>query len=256
MLSVLVSLTLFFGLQALAYRIGRAMEAGRRDAVLAEQLLRLDAQRRQQHARLAQQIAGAVHPSIVRVEASVDAGNRPAGTNPAAADDRTDFVRICGVVIDPQGFVLTNHLPLTGARSIRVLVGDSSAFLGTLVGTDADTDLAVVKFEPPPGRRLEFANLSPDPRLAPGERVVAVGHAFDRQHWLWLGEVGYSGRSASAAGCAPTDLIRTTAVNRRNSGGPLVNLQGEVVGLSISWDGEDNSMGYAVPASTASRVAE
>src|SRR5262249_25581759 len=161
-----------------------------------------------------------------------------------------------GVVIDPQGLVLTSLRVVWGARQVRVILSsERRPLIATVAGSDAGTDLAVLKFDPPVEgvTAVRFPSVS---RLAVGDYVGAVGSAYHPREYVWVGVVNASGRRATPADCHPFDCIQTAAANSWNCGAPLVDLQGAIVGINTSLgDADGFPAGLAVPAVTAWEVA-
>jgi serine protease Do len=157
-----------------------------------------------------------------------------------------------GIIVDREGHVLTNSHIVNGAEQIKVTLADERTFRATLVGQDPFTDLAVLKIE---GPRLPTVPLGDSRRLAIGEAVVAIGNP------LWIeggpsvtvGVVSGLGRSMEQEGLpALHDLIQTdAAVNPGNSGGPLVNLAGRVVGINTAVIASAHGIAFAIPINTA-----
>jgi 2-alkenal reductase len=165
-----------------------------------------------------------------------------------------------GVIISADGYILTNNHVIEGYRSLSVIFYDGSRRDATLVGADPLMDLAVVKVDgPTPG----VAMLGDSDALQPGETVIAIGSPLgDFRNTVTVGVVSALNRSLGAN--APEGLIQTdAAINSGNSGGPLINLRGEVVGINtlvVRGGGLGSApaegLGFAVPSSIAKRVSE
>jgi len=151
-----------------------------------------------------------------------------------------------GFIIDPSGLVVTNSHVVEGADAIQVRLSDGRQFAGKLIGRDGRVDLALLKIE-------GATNLTPLPlgdsnRLRVGEFVVALGHPFGLEQSVSFGIVSRKGAPLMVA-AAGFDFIQTdAAVNPGNSGGPLVNLAGQVVGVN-SMAARNGSIGFAIPSS-------
>jgi S1-C subfamily serine protease len=159
-----------------------------------------------------------------------------------------------GFIFSPNGHILTNNHVVREAGEIQVALVDGRTFPATLVGTDPGTDLAVLKIE---GADLPVATFGDSDSLEVGEAVIAIGSPFGLNHSVTSGIVSALGRRD--LGVTPyDDLIQTDAsVNPGNSGGPLVNHLGEVVGVNVaiySPSGANIGLGFAVPSNTASKV--
>ncbi|MGB9751318.1 S1C family serine protease [Roseiflexus castenholzii] len=164
-----------------------------------------------------------------------------------------------GVIISPDGYILTNNHVIEGYRSLSVIFYDGSRRDATLVGADPLMDLAVVKVD---GPVPAVATLGDSDLLQPGETVIAIGSPLgDFRNTVTVGVVSALNRSLGAD--APEGLIQTdAAINSGNSGGPLINLRGEVVGINtlvVRGSGLGTApiegLGFAVPSSIARRVS-
>ncbi|MGE5193153.1 MAG: PDZ domain-containing protein [Deltaproteobacteria bacterium] len=258
LLAVFLSLFMYYGLPAMAFRIGRSMEAGRRDA--AEEMPEAPAAQPGRDGQAAPFVRASrnVRPAVVSIGALLPLDVAPSG---AAADSsngaraaRTS--RGCGVVIDPRGFVLTSRRVVFGATQVHLgLSGHAAPFLAKIAGSDAATDLAVLQFEPP-AEGVSAVELPEDGNVAIGDSVVAIGNAYHPGEFLWVGTVNSCGRQVSAACCDSHDCIQSAAVNQWNCGAPLVSLQGTIVGINTSFRAAEGlPCGLAVPAGTARQVA-
>jgi S1-C subfamily serine protease len=164
-----------------------------------------------------------------------------------------------GIVIDDQGSILTNYHVISGADSLEVTFADGSVTSAHVVGTDPGNDLAVIKAEVD-GQTLTVASLGDSDTLRVGDSVLAIGNPFNLEGTLTQGIVSALGRTyAPGQSTRPIrDMIQTDApVNPGNSGGPLVNCQGKVIGINTLLEnptGESVNVGvaFAVPANTAS----
>ncbi len=135
-----------------------------------------------------------------------------------------------GVILDGEGYIVTNNHVVEDAREIQVELADGTKYAATVVGTDALTDLAVIRAE---AGGLPFASLGTSGSLAVGEWVVAIGNALGEGISATEGIVSRLNVSITVGGNTLRDLVQTTAaVNPGNSGGPLVNMAGEVVGIN------------------------
>ena len=161
-----------------------------------------------------------------------------------------------GVIVSPDGYVLTNNHVIDGAREVTVTLPDKREFQGKIVGTDPKTDLAVVKIE---GQNLPAVAWGDASRLQVGEYVLAVGNPFGLNSTVTLGIVSALGRGRMGI-TQYEDFIQTdAAINPGNSGGALVNTKGELVGINtaiFSQSGGYQGVGFAVPTSMSKPIYE
>jgi serine protease Do len=161
-----------------------------------------------------------------------------------------------GFIIDPVGIVVTNNHVIADADEINVILNDGTKIKAELVGVDKKTDLAVLKFKPP--RQLTAVKFGDSDKLRLGEWVIAIGNPFSLGGTVTAGIVSARNRDISNG---PYDnYIQTdAAINRGNSGGPLFNLDGEVIGVNtliISPTGGSIGIGFAVPSKTVAGVVD
>jgi Do/DeqQ family serine protease len=161
-----------------------------------------------------------------------------------------------GVLVSPEGWVLTNnHVVERGAR-FRVQLADGRELTAKVVGTDPSSDLAVLKLDA--RERMPFVPAGRSDDLLIGETVIAVGNPFGLAHTVTVGVVSAVHRNFKAGERTLFDFIQTdAAINPGNSGGPLLNIDGQLVGVNTAIVGERNAgIGFAIPIDRARRVAE
>ena len=167
-----------------------------------------------------------------------------------------------GVIIREDGYILTNFHVVEEAEKIRVRLRDGRTFDATVRGTDAQSDMAVLKIL---ATNLPAAKLGDSAAVRVGEFAVAIGAPFDLDYSVTFGHVSAKGRSqviptrgANSQGAKmDQDFIQTDAsINPGNSGGPLVNLYGEVIGINTLIQGLHTGIGFAVPVNLAREVAD
>src|SRR5437764_5319453 len=164
-----------------------------------------------------------------------------------------------GFVYDSDGHIVTNDHVVANASSISVMFSDGSKYSAKVVGTDPSTDLAVLKVNAP-SSKLHPLTLGDSNKLQVGDGVVAIGSPFGLDETVTTGIVSALNRDSSStnnftiSGAIQTDA----AINHGNSGGPLLNVAGQVIGVNTqieSDSGGNEGVGFAVPSSTISSVA-
>ncbi len=163
-----------------------------------------------------------------------------------------------GSIIDNRGHVLTNNHVIRDAQKLEVTLSDGAKFPAKLVGTDPDNDLAVIQVNAP-GEKLKPLPLGDSRRLQVGQKVLAIGNPFGLGLTLTTGVISSLGRNIrSEVGTMIEELIQTDAsINPGNSGGPLLNSDGEIIGINtaiISPTGASVGIGFAIPVNSAKRI--
>jgi len=157
-----------------------------------------------------------------------------------------------GVIIDKRGYVLTNLHVIRGADGVTVRLASKEEFRGRIVGTDAKTDLAVIRFEPT--GPLTVATLGDSDALRVGEWAIAIGNPFGLDQTVTVGVVSATGRSDVGIATYENFIQTDASINPGNSGGPLVNLRGEVIGINTAIVAAGQGIGFAIPANMVKRV--
>ncbi|OGG56150.1 MAG: hypothetical protein A3F84_00660, partial [Candidatus Handelsmanbacteria bacterium RIFCSPLOWO2_12_FULL_64_10] len=161
-----------------------------------------------------------------------------------------------GIVIREDGIILTNSHVVEGGRDLTAVLSDGRRLRATLLGRDARTDVAILRVN---ARGLPVARLGDSDGVRVGEWVLSIGNPFNLSHTLTVGVVGGKGRSNLEV-AEYEDFIQTdAALNPGNSGGALVNLRGEVIGMNTAVgvpEGEYRGVGFAIPINMARRIAE
>ncbi|MEO6786671.1 MAG: trypsin-like peptidase domain-containing protein [Chthoniobacteraceae bacterium] len=160
-----------------------------------------------------------------------------------------------GVIVSKEGHILTNHHVVAGMTEIRIQLTDGRNLPATLIGTDPATDIAVL--------RIEAANIEPLPlgdsdNLLVGQQVLAVGNPYGLEESVTHGIVSAKGRQTTSDS-AIESIQHDAAVNQGNSGGPLLNVHGEIVGINsaiFSRTGGWQGISFAIPSNAARRVLE
>jgi S1-C subfamily serine protease len=164
-----------------------------------------------------------------------------------------------GFVMDTRGYILTNNHVIENAQAIEVTLGDGLRFPAKLVGTDVRDDVALIKIEPG-DHKLTALPIGDSSTLQVGQHVLAIGNPFGFQSTLTTGVVSALGRTVQTSDESFIDgAIQTdAAINHGNSGGPLLNSHGEVIGINsaiYSTSGTTAGIGFAIPINTAKRIA-
>ena len=174
--------------------------------------------------------------------------------------DRNEKVRSLGTgfIVDKAGFIVTNHHVVDKATKITVRLEDKSEYQAKVIGSDEETDLAVVKIEA--GHELPTAKMGNSDSVKVGDWVLAIGSPFTLDHTVTHGIISAKGRDTlPGGGNRPFQSFLQTdaAINPGNSGGPLVNMAGEVIGINtaiISDTRQSAGLGFALPANSAVKV--
>jgi serine protease Do len=199
-------------------------------------------------------VAKRAKPTVVHINV-VQAGARQTNprngqSNPAQGRRETGS----GVIVSPDGYILTNNHVAGNANEIKVKLSDGRELTARRIGVDTETDLALVKVE---AQNLPFATLGDSSRLEQGEWVIALGSPFGLEQTMTAGIISATGR---AFGGAYDNYIQTDAsINPGNSGGPLLNMNGEVVGINTmiySRSGGSEGVGFSIPSNMARKVKD
>jgi serine protease Do len=219
------------------------------------------------------EIARAVEPSVVNVSTVTQPAQAPRLQNDLSIPrnsieqfEQFDFRpreparrgNGSGVIVDATGYILTNYHVISGADRIKVKFYDGAELPGMVVGSDRETDLAVVKVEP--GAELRAARFGDSEKMRVGDWVLAIGSPFGFDQTVTAGIISAKERDSKEV----TNKVgfqyflqTDAAVNRGNSGGPLINLSGEVIGINTliaTSTGDYNGVSFAIPSSEAISV--
>jgi len=157
-----------------------------------------------------------------------------------------------GFIISPDGYILTNNHMVEGSEKVTVELANDRKFTAEIIGTDPDSDIAVIKID---ADNLPYLELADSDTLEVGEWVLAIGNPLGFSHTVTAGIVSAKGRSVGLANIE--NFIQTdAAINRGNSGGPLINLEGKVVGMNTAIYGATGNIGigFAIPVNMAKHV--
>ncbi len=229
------------------------------------------------------QLVDQVGPGVVNVETIIGARRNPRMVNGPGMDDMPEFFRRffgpdfqmpgpgqqapdsgprgrgmgSGFIISNDGYVLTNHHVIDGAESVKVKLSDRREFTAKVVGSDAQYDVALLKIE---GRNLPTVRVGDSNTLKPGQWVVAIGSPFGLDHSVTAGIVSALGRSTGGQEQRYVPFIQTdVAINQGNSGGPLLDTRGQVVGINsqiFSASGGYMGISFAIPIDLAMNAVD
>ena len=213
-----------------------------------------------------------VSPAVVRIDASrnISAGlpenlNNPLlrrffgnkeRENAQTVPERIERGTGSGFIIASDGRLITNAHVVNGAEKVQVTLKDGTSYQGRVLGTDSITDVAVIKIEATDLPIVSFGNADD---LTPGEWAIAIGNPLGLDNTVTVGIVSALDRSSSQVG-VPDKRVRfiqtDAAINPGNSGGPLLNSQGEVIGMNTAIRADAQGLGFAIPIETAQRIAD
>lgn len=216
------------------------------------------------------EVSKRVEPAVVNIDAKGKIpnditlkGDKSETTNP---DDITEFYRRLaprrpsyavgsGFIVDKSGFILTNFHVVEDASRISVKLQTGEDFEAKVIGTDKDTDLAVLKIEAE--RDLPFVKLGDSDAAQVGDWVLAIGSPFGLAQTVTAGIISQTKRETPYASAFQRFIQTDAAINRGNSGGPLVDMKGEVIGINsqiATLTGDYNGIGFALPSNAAANV--
>ncbi|MGH9410390.1 MAG: S1C family serine protease, partial [Vicinamibacterales bacterium] len=180
------------------------------------------------------------------------------GMQPPQQREQTEHALGSGFIITPDGEILTNNHVVSGAQQIRVALfsDERRTYDADVVGRDPLTDTALIKLKNGPAN-LPTAALGDSDAMQPGDWVMAIGNPFRLGHTVTVGVISYKGRQLPAPGDRLEDMLQTDAsINPGNSGGPLIDTDGEVIGINAAILASDEGgggnvgIGFAVPINT------
>ncbi|HEX8844981.1 MAG TPA: Do family serine endopeptidase [Pyrinomonadaceae bacterium] len=215
------------------------------------------------------EIARRVEPAVVNIDTVTaapelaerdDDKDDPGANNPLLDMLRRQVRRPArgvgsGFIVDPKGYILTNQHVVQGATRITVRLQSGEEFRGVVKGIDEETDVAVIKIEAP--RDLPTVKLGNSDQVEVGDWVLAIGSPFGLDQTVTAGIISKKERQAAPFTSFQQFLQTDAAINRGNSGGPLVNMRGEVIGINsqiATSTGDYNGIGFALPSNEASFV--
>lgn len=209
-----------------------------------------------------------VGPAVVRIDATrtvqtqlPDAFNDPlfrqffGNQLPTVPSQQIERGIGSGFIVSSDGRIITNAHVVDGADTVRVTLKDGRSFEGQVLGTDPVTDVAVVKID---ASNLPIVTLSNSDQIQPGEWAIAIGNPLGLDNTVTEGIISATGRSSGQVGIPNerVNYIQTdAAINPGNSGGPLLNAQGEVIGMNTAIIQDAQGIGFAIPINTVDRIA-
>ena len=207
-------------------------------------------------------------PSVVNVFASKITREQPSplfddpvlkrffGNQPARPRYRRENSLGSGVIVERNGYILTNSHVISGASEIQVVLGDGRALPARVVGSDPETDIAVLQAA---GDKLALAHLGDSDKLQVGDVVMAIGNPFGVGQTVTLGIVSATGRNELGITDFENFIQTDAAINPGNSGGALIDALGQVIGINtaiFSQSGGSHGIGFAVPIGLARQVMQ
>jgi S1-C subfamily serine protease len=208
-----------------------------------------------------------VGPAVVRIDASREISSaipetfkkpllrRFFGPDVPSIPDKLERGTGSGFIIGSDGRLITNAHVVDGAEEVRVTLKDGKVYEGKVIGSDSVTDVAVVKIE---ADNLPTVTLGNAEKLTPGEWAIAIGNPLGLDNTVTVGIISALGRSSSQVG-VPDKRVRfiqtDAAINPGNSGGPLLDSNGEVIGINTAIRADAQGLGFAIPIETAQRIA-
>lgn len=204
-------------------------------------------------------VAENVKPTVVSIQAESPprsrrkrSGNKKNKRQPSPHPNIPGLSSGSGFIIDAGGYILTNNHVVAGARRLRVRLTDDSEYWAKVVGTDPYTDLAVLKI--PSRKPLPVARLGDSDKVKVGQWAIAVGDPFGITRTFTVGVVSGMGRTGVGVARYEYFIQTDAAINRGNSGGPLVNIDGEVIGINTAIPAPGSGIGFAIPINMARDV--
>lgn len=158
-----------------------------------------------------------------------------------------------GFIIRSDGYILTNEHVVRDAQSLKVTLFGGKKYDGRVIGTDPQTDLAVVKID---DKNLPAVEMGDSSKLEPGEWVVAIGNPYGFHDTVTAGIISALGRSLENPNKSGNLIQTDAAINPGNSGGPLVDLNGKVIGINEAIIANAQGLGFAIPINLAKNIAE
>jgi S1-C subfamily serine protease len=209
-----------------------------------------------------------VGPAVVRIDAASKVASqvpeafknplfrRFFGDNLPVPEEKVKRGTGSGFILSPDGRIVTNAHVVSGTDTVKVTLKDGREFEGKVQGVDPLTDVAVVKIN---AKELPLVTLGRSDNIVPGQWAIAIGNPLGLDNTVTVGIISATGRSSSQVGI-PDKRVRfiqtDAAINPGNSGGPLLNDEGEVIGINTAIRADAQGLGFAIPIETAKRVSD
>ena len=158
-----------------------------------------------------------------------------------------------GVIVNAEGYILTNNHVVENADSVEVRLSDDRTFPATIVGRDPKTDLAVLKIDASAGA-LPVAALGDSDRLRAGQWAIAIGNPFGLDRTVTIGHISATGRTHVGVATYEAFIQTDASINPGNSGGPLLNIEGKVVGINTAMVSSGQGIGFSIPINMAREI--
>jgi len=242
------------------------------EAISTIEVPTLDNNQRSQEKNFIAQAVQRVGPAVVRIDASREltsslpskltqpflrkffGDDNPESVNPAPRG--VERGTGSGFILSKDGRVITNAHVVEGSDTVSVTLKDGQTYEGRVLGVDPVTDVAVLKIE---ANDLPFVSIGKADNLTPGEWAIAIGNPLGLDNTVTVGIISAIDRSSSQVG-VPDKRVRfiqtDAAINPGNSGGPLLNGQGEVIGMNTAIRADAQGLGFAIPIETAQKIAD
>lgn len=190
-------------------------------------------------------------PSVVRINST-----RESASNSVRSQNRVVRGTGSGFILNSEGYILTNAHVVDGADSVTVVLNDGRSFTGQVLGEDRSADVAVVQIS---AKNLPAVTIGNSANLRPGDWAIAIGNPLGLDQTVTVGIISGIDRAGSDIGARSgrDRFIQTdAAINPGNSGGPLLNQQGQVVGINTAIIGDAQGLGFAIPIDRAQAIAD
>ncbi|MBN1691711.1 MAG: trypsin-like peptidase domain-containing protein [Dehalococcoidia bacterium] len=190
-------------------------------------------------------------PAVVQVESETTISSKLLG--PFGLDIPNMRGQGSGFIIDTEGHILTNNHVVDKASTVKVVLSDGTELQGKVIGVDRNNDVALLQIDASRAPNMAYLALADSSKVKPGQMALALGSPYGLQGSITIGIISGTGRSIPNSNSRNiTDIIQTdAAINPGNSGGPLLNSQGEVIGINTAIEASANGVGFAIPINTA-----